>query len=438
MKNYIIYVNDHSGSMGWNGLNKAAMKDYNKNIEAVVSAANLEKMDTVVSVVGLGFSREGVRRQVMVSNPHVLHPKTKWECEGGTPLYDAIGNAVEMMQSLPDYSSEDVSFLMMITTDGRENQSRKYSKNSVKRLIDAVSQDGRWTFVCRVPTGSKCEMEGLGIPSGNIQEWDATAKGMEESTAIQTQAVTNYFASRSVGNKSSTSFYSTVENVDTSKLKDISSEVSLYVVPDTDRYTRTEIRDFILEHRQKYLKGAAFYQLVKTEARVGHKKMIVVRDSRTNKFYSGADARKMLNLPSDRNVRVNPGDHGNYDIFIQSESTNRLLPRGTGVVYWEKVGVEFTEEDLNRYQPKKDANGVIQLPKVQGRTTPTKSPVPVQHKQKEDLSTPMVDGKVVIPFNTREEARVFARQMRKSVKDVKSGAFKTAVNMTKRWFVFAQ
>ena len=59
MKNYIIYVNDHSGSM--NGLRKAAVDDYNKNIEAVVNAANTERMDTVVSVIGFGEVAERLK-----------------------------------------------------------------------------------------------------------------------------------------------------------------------------------------------------------------------------------------------------------------------------------------------------------------------------------------------------------------------------------------
>ena len=52
-KNYIKFVNDHSGSMV--SIAKAAMKDYNANIDAVKSAATREMLDTVVSVVGVGI-----------------------------------------------------------------------------------------------------------------------------------------------------------------------------------------------------------------------------------------------------------------------------------------------------------------------------------------------------------------------------------------------
>ena len=47
-KNYIGFVNDHSGSM-W-CLAEAAIKDYNANIKAIKDAATKEMLDIVVSV----------------------------------------------------------------------------------------------------------------------------------------------------------------------------------------------------------------------------------------------------------------------------------------------------------------------------------------------------------------------------------------------------
>jgi len=195
----------------------------------------------------------------------------------------------------------------------------------------------------------------------------------------------------------------------------------LYVVPDRDQYTRTEIMTFILEHRMKFLKGSAFYQLIKTEARVQPNKLILIRDRTTGKVFAGDNARDMLGLSKIQNVRLHPGDHGNYDIFIQSMSHNRLLPRGSGVLYWEEIGVPFTEEDLKQYEPKK-VNGVVELPEVKGKTSPTKSPVPVQHKTKETER----------PCSTRSEARRIAASLGTSVID------KGKNNPQGRWFVLLQ
>lgn len=440
MKNYIGFVNDHSGSMS--GLAQAAMKDYNTNIDAVVNAANSERLDTVVSVIGFGISPTGgypgfgqrqIQRQVVISNPHVLHPKTEWPTPGGTPLYDAVADMIDLFESLPDANSPDVSFLIMVTTDGQEQHSKKWNKYDLSRRIAGLNEDGRWTLVFRVPRGKTWTLDGLNIPAGNIQEWDTTTKGMEQSTKVTTAAVDGYFRSRSAGAKQTNTFYSDASKVDISSLKDITSEVSLYVVEaaDVPYNGRLEIRDFILSKRMNYLKGAAFYQLTKTESRVSHTKQVLVQDRKSQKIYAGKDARAMINLPSDRVARLHPGDHKDYNIFIQSESTNRLLVPGTGVVYWEKVGVPFTQAELDKYAGKKvePVNVAQTLPKVEGRTKPTPSPVP-----KKAVVTPhTVNGLPVTTFVSREDGRKYARRHGVQLQD----AWALGYNyLSFRWFVY--
>lgn len=400
MKNYIGFVNDHSGSM--QNLAKAAIVDYNATITAVKDAATREMLDTVVSVIGLGLGA-GVQRQVVISNPHVLKPVTSWPTPGGTPLYDAVGDMIELFKSLPDYNNPNVSFLVMTTTDGEELSSRKYNLQMLSREIAELQATGRWTFVFRVPNGYARTIYPLGVPRENIQEWGTTTQGMAESTAATTKAMDTFFTARASGVKSSSVFYANAATVNVNSLKDISKDVSLYVVPDAD--SGIQIRDFILRHRMEYLKGAAFYQLTKTEPRVSHTKMIAIRDRNTGKIYAGKEARDMIGLPNDRNARLHPGDHGNYDLFIQSESVNRKLVGGTGVLYWKDIGVPFTEADLAYLKPKADA-GVVQLPVVAPTNKPTPSPL-----------KPTPKAPITVYYASRENARQAARQYNKSVKD---------------------
>jgi hypothetical protein len=429
-KNYITFINDHSGSMGGSKA-AAALVDYNANIDAVKTAATKEMLDTVVSVIGLGLPTyhghvQEVQRQIVISNPHVLKPMAKWPTPGGTPLYDAIGDAIELMESLPDYNSPDVSFLVFVTTDGGECHSVKYDKFAITRRIKAAQDSGRWTFVFRVPAGVTRSITDLGVPVDNIQAWDNTAEGLKKTTEATAQAMTQFYATRSAGARSSSAFYANAAAVDTSSLVDISKEVSLYVVPQDA--VRLEIRDFVLKHRMEYLKGAAFYQLTKTESRVSHTKLIAVRDRATGKFYAGADARKMIGLPTDRNARLHPGDHGNYDIFIQSESVNRLLVPGTGLMYWAKIGKQFTEADLAYLKPKAlvapAAPAVVQLPAVPVSTKPTPSPIPPAKKERAKKY-----------FETRQEAREYCRKNGNTLKDACKDIGGHGPN-GERWFVF--
>lgn len=431
-KNYIGFVNDNSGSMSV--LAAAACKDYNDNIAAIKDAATREMLDTVVSVVAVGIGKDnrgrvgcGTTRQVMVSNPHVLKPITGWQATGGTPLYDGIGDMIDMLKELPDANREDVSFLVLITTDGEEKHSSRYTSDLLKMRMAEVQATGRWTLVFRVPKDASLnKIMALGVSQDNIQQWETTSAGMAESTAKTTQAMSSYFTARSAGAKSTNAFYADASKVNVAALEDVTAKISLYVVPDMDN--GIEIRPFILRHRMEYLKGSAFYQLTKTEAKVGYMKQILVRDRQTGKFFTGKEARDMIGLPHDRNARLHPGDHKGFDLFIQSESINRKLVGGTGVAYWKDIGVPYSEAELKQFQewadiaagkvaaPVKPA--VVQLPAVPVSNAPTKSPIPV---------TPRVQ---TIFFMTREEARQGAQAQGKSPIDMGKTAPKG-----KRWTI---
>lgn len=404
MKNYIAFVDDHSGSM--DHIAHIALIDSNANMQSIADAATKEKLDTIVSQFALGYpDGDKVTRTLTISNPNVIKPATSWRTNGGTPLFDAIWQAIEFHESLPDYTDPNVSFVIYVTTDGAEAHSKRNNPDSLKAKIEQLQRTDRWTFIARMPRGYRSKAERIGIPAGNILEWETTEAGMRAAT-VQTQAATQtFYAARSAGAKSSTSFYTNASAVNTSALTDISKEVSLYTVPSTA--DRVRIDDFILGRRSTYLKGAAFYQLVKSEARVGPKKIVLIRERASpNRIFAGKEARDMLNLPNDptSNARVHPGDHGNYDIFIQSDSLNRLLPAGTGVVYWEKQGVPFTQADIDLFKPKVPASAPAApvLPAVVGRTKPTPSPVP---KAVPAVASYAVNGKAVNWFVTREQAR---------------------------------
>lgn len=438
-KNYIGFVNDHSASM--DNIRRAAIRDSNILMKSVKDAASAEELDTVVSVVGFGLAGNSVQRQVQISNPHVLKPIDSWKCEGMTPMYDGIGNMIELLESLPDAKNPDVSFLLMITTDGQENDSSKWDALRLRDKIKELQKTERWTFVFRVPSGAG-GISRLGVPEGNIQSWETTEKGMADSTVQTQSAVNSFFRARSAGARGSSTFYTDAKNVDVTALTDISNKVTMYVVPQEDM--GIQIRDFILKHRMRYLKGSAFYQLTKSESKVSHTKMIAIRQRVNGKIYSGADARKMLGMPTNANARLHPGDHGEYDIFIQSESVNRKLVGGTGVLYWEEIGSEFTDEELTRHLPKTKEQieakpAVVQLPAVTAASKPTlkptPSPIPVTKR------VPKVNGREVVIYKTRQEGRkkIWANGSRKSVQDYKAMPGNTVIEGFKaddRWFSY--
>ena len=62
--------------------------------------------------------------------------------DGMTALYDAIGKSIEYQRNI---KTENVIFVIL--TDGLENASREYRKNTIKTLIKEMEEKHMWTFI---------------------------------------------------------------------------------------------------------------------------------------------------------------------------------------------------------------------------------------------------------------------------------------------------
>lgn len=336
MKNYIGISRDHSGSM--HGIARAAAKDYNSKIESIRAATLQENQDTIVSVVEC---RSDVRRVVVNSNVTALQPITTYGCSGMTALYDSVGDLIEQFESMPDANDPNVSFIVMAITDGAENTSRRYTARTLSDKIKKLTATDRWTFVFRVPEGHGYTIaRNLGLPEGNVLEWGQTEWGVEQAAAADTAAFTEFFKNRSSGLKATSKFYTNLADVSSKDvaevLTDVSSEVLIWPVSTNDN--DEQIKPFVEKRLGTDMKkGASFYQLTKTEPVVQDYKKILIRDKTTQAIYAGTAARQMLGLPKYGNIRLAPGNHGNFDIFVQSTSVNRKLKSGTSLVYWTKA-----------------------------------------------------------------------------------------------------
>jgi hypothetical protein len=343
MKNYIGISRDHSGSM--RNIALAAGRDYNDNIASIKEEAEKHNIDTIVSVVKCGVGRPGrVEVESLNSSINALKPIPDYSyvaSGSSTPLFDSVGELITQFERVPDFNNPEVSFLIMIITDGQENDSRKWNAHSISRKINQLQATDKWSFAFRVPRGMKSYLVSLGIPEGNILEWDQTDRGVQEASVATRSAFTNYYQDRSQGITKTASFYANLGDVNIKQIKnnlvDISKEVYLFAVNSQD--AGRQIREFV-ESKTKgvYKKGMAFYQLTKSETLQDYK-LIVIRDKVKGSIYSGFAARDLLGLPKAGEVKLRPGNHGQYDIFIQSTSVNRKLMENTNILVWPNVNM---------------------------------------------------------------------------------------------------
>ena len=114
-------------------------------------------------------------------------------CVGGcTALLDAVGETVEHIKNIHKYArAEDVPqhTLFVITTDGMENASTKYSCVQVKRLIEEQKERG-WEFLFFGANIDAVDVgHDLGIAKERVANFNNDAKGINLNFAVVSEAV---------------------------------------------------------------------------------------------------------------------------------------------------------------------------------------------------------------------------------------------------------
>jgi len=251
-----------------------------------------------------------------------------------TPLWDATGLAVETLSMAMDGDNallRNAAYIVMVLTDGQENRSSIYNIRTIKNVMSARQATDRWTITFLVPPGHKQSIVNLGVPAGNITEWEATTKGVETVSTAITNGFSGYYTARAAGKNKVNDFFTTdlskVTSKDLDKLQDLSGRIKGWTVD-----KEVPIKEFIETHNGgEFFLGAAFYTLMKTET-IQANKEIMVAEKGKKKVFGGKEARDLLKLPN-YEVKVKPGNHAYFDIFVQSTSVNRKLVRGTRVLY---------------------------------------------------------------------------------------------------------
>lgn len=272
-----------------------------------------------------------------------LKPITNYDYypnEGHTALNYVIAKTIQDLKSLPDYKDPNVSFLLIVITDGRNNHPVSlphYSDFQVRNWIQELQGTDRFTLVVSCPQGDVTHIgKTYGVPEGNIQGWDQNSKeGMETVSRGTQRGLTNYVAIRATGQRATKSFYEEI-NIGRQGIRAVTKDL---VAERVDRFKRvkvtkqTNVKDLIESKGMVFELGRLFYQLQKPETVQHHKEIILQRRDDATKMYGGAQVRDKLGIPHGADGKVVPGNLGEWVVWIQSTSPNRKLLAGMEVLY---------------------------------------------------------------------------------------------------------
>ena len=185
LRTEIVFILDASGSMS--GLESDTVGGFNGMIER----NREEPGEAVVSTIIFNDKSYVLHDSIDIREVPRL-TRRQYRCSGCTALLDAVGGAikhVDVVQGvLPDgYKADKVLFV--ITTDGMENASRRFSYAQIKNMIERRRKQG-WEFLfigANIDAGA--EAEHLGIDRERAADYLADEQGTEVLYAAMASAV---------------------------------------------------------------------------------------------------------------------------------------------------------------------------------------------------------------------------------------------------------
>lgn len=189
----LVFILDRSGSM--RGLEKDTIGGFNSMIEkqkreageALVSTVLFDNECTVV------HDRVDIRR---------IAPLTErdYYVRGCTALLDAIGGAIHHIGNVHKYARpEDVPehTMFVITTDGMENASRRYTIDRVRAMIRHEKEKYGWEFLF---LGANIDAVGtagrFGIDADRAVNYHADSQGTRLNYEVVAEAIAEVRANR--------------------------------------------------------------------------------------------------------------------------------------------------------------------------------------------------------------------------------------------------
>ncbi len=139
----LIFILDRSGSMA--GLESDTIGGFNSMIKKQQTET---EGDALVSTILFDHESIVLHDRVPLAKIKPLTEKD-YEVRGTTALLDAVGNAVKHIKNIHKYAREEdrpKKTLFVITTDGMENASVKFSYKDIKKLIEQQKELG-WEFI---------------------------------------------------------------------------------------------------------------------------------------------------------------------------------------------------------------------------------------------------------------------------------------------------
>lgn len=191
----IVFILDESGSMS--GFESDTIGGFN----SLINQQKAIEGEALVSLVVFNDNSKVVYDRVPIRE---VEPLTgRQYCPSGcTALLDAVGGAIHHIGNIHKYArEEDVpeKTLVVITTDGLENSSHKYSYGKIKEMIKKEREKYGWEFLFLGANIDSLDIaEDMGIDPHRVSNYKQDKHGIELNFKCFNEAVTSLRQNRRI------------------------------------------------------------------------------------------------------------------------------------------------------------------------------------------------------------------------------------------------
>ena len=190
----IVFILDRSGSMS--GLESDTIGGYN----SMLDKQKKEEGEAVMSTVLFDDSADVLYDRKSIADIQPITEK-EYYVRGCTALLDAVGGAIHhignVQKELPEDEKPEKT-LFIITTDGMENASKKYSYDKVKKMVEKKKKKKGWEFIFLGANIDAIDVAGrFGVAANRAVRYENDAEGAELNYGVMSKMVSLARASRS-------------------------------------------------------------------------------------------------------------------------------------------------------------------------------------------------------------------------------------------------
>ena len=190
----LVFILDRSGSMG--GLESDTIGGFN----SLIKKQKKEEGEAVVSTVLFDDVSEVIHDRAPIAKVKKLTDEDYY-VRGCTALLDAVGSAIDHIGNVQKYAREEdrpSKTLFVITTDGLENASKRYTFKKVKKMIERQKKKYNWEFLFLGANIDAIEVAGsMGISADRAANFHCDEAGTALNYEVLEKAVTRVRACKS-------------------------------------------------------------------------------------------------------------------------------------------------------------------------------------------------------------------------------------------------